>query len=123
MLFYLVKSTGQMRHTKVPQCQNCVAVRCKGKSSVPGSTFFNAARTKPTVPQQPFTLARAIPKRRGRPRKDSAPRNPEEAYVPQNKMKAPNLDESSNGKRLFRRRGISKVLKRSQEIIINSNLT
>ena len=50
-----------------------------------------------------------MPKRRGRPRKDSAPENPQAAHKSQSEPKATNLDESCIGKRLSRRRGISET--------------
>ena len=47
--------------------------------------------------------------RRGRPRKDSAPENPQAAHKPQSEPKATNFDESCIGKRLSRQKIISKA--------------
>ena len=48
-------------------------------------------------------------KRRGRPRKDSAPENPQAAHKSQSEPKATKLDESCIDTRLSRRKGISKT--------------
>ena len=76
---------------------------------MPRSSSFNASRTEPTALPELSTSAGAMPKRRGTPRKESAPKNHEETYKPQSEPKATNLDESSFGKRLSRRKGISKA--------------
>ena len=90
--------------------ESALPLRSKGKPSVPRSIPFNAVRTKPTVSPQSSTSAGATPTRQGRPRKDSAPESPQAAQKPQSEPKATNLDESCIGKRLSRRRGISKAL-------------
>ena len=96
-------STGRITQTKIfiqsknqsisrPSVESVLTLRNKGKS-VPRSSFLNAARMKPTAPLQPSASAGAIPKRRGRPRKDSAPKESEEAYKAQSEPKATYFDE------------------------------
>ena len=75
-----------------------LTLRNKGNPSVPQYVSYNAARTKPTVHLQPSTSTGAMSKQRGRPKKDSALKNPEEAYKPQREPKATKLDESYIGK-------------------------
>ena len=72
-----------------PSVESALPLRNKGKPSVPRSSSLNPARTKPTAPPQPSTSARAIPKRRGRPRRTLLQKHPKKLTSPKGSRKQP----------------------------------